>query len=272
MKQEARNNEAAGETVSESNQVAVPSDTPEPSVPKPVDGFADWMRDRPFAHAMRMMWIDTGTIIGNSYYPEYADRDILRYSADSLAQKAGRFADHFGALRDHNRDSFMAAKNGNWEGAATGNELAHQDCGNCHYEFWPLSARGFVKETMEGWSQNGTVFSDEPWGEQVFTSPASVRLSMVNMRTAMGQANMAIMNEDLDAFRSATERLHKFADKQFKIWDGIKRQAEAIANLARDNKLDEVGGHYIKLTKYCRDCHADSSDGRGLDPLLWEQQ
>lgn len=265
QQQEASNNAPVNDT-------AKALDTPTEPAPQPAktdDRFEAWMTERPFNQAMRLMWVDAGIIIGNSYYPDIADIDSLRYSADSLAQKADRFATHFEALRDHNRDSALAAKRGDWGDTVAQNELAHQACGNCHYEFWPLSARGFMKETLEGWQETQDVFGDEPWGAQVFTGPPSVRLTMVRMREAMMRAGVASQKQDLDNFLEATEALHKFADSQFKIWDGIARQAKIIAQLAREEKLDEVGTHYTQMTQYCRDCHANLSDGRGLNPLPW---
>lgn len=266
VKQEAPGNQPA---IVQTNNARTEA-KPEPVVPAPNSEFESWLDENPFNQSMRLMWIDTSNILGNSYYPDIADRDSLRYAADSLARRSERFAAHFRAMRDHNRDSYAAAKLGNWDLAAEQYELTHQDCGNCHVEFWTLRARGFASETLQSWKNSNTVFVDVPLVDQEFSSPGSVRLTMVKLRAALDQAGAAVNNKDLDAFRDATAKLHNFANKQLLIWDGITNQAEAIAKLARDNKLDEVGGHYIKLTKYCSDCHADSSDGRGLDPLPWE--
>jgi hypothetical protein len=230
------------------------------------------MQDRPFRRAMRQMWVDCGVIIGNSYHPQVADTDLLRYSADSIAQKAGRFAAHFRAIRDTNRESAMAANRGDWEAAGAKNKLVHQACGDCHFEFWPLSARAFKKETLQGWYDSRDVFGDEEWGGQVFTAPTTVLLSMERMRGQMMATMQALKTKDKPAFLKATAAVNKFADKNLKIWEAIERQAKAIAQLARERKLEDVGERYTKLTRYCRDCHESSSDGRGLDPLPWPQE
>ncbi|MCB9895151.1 MAG: hypothetical protein H6839_11925 [Planctomycetes bacterium] len=269
-------NSAANNSPSNAVPVAInePAPTPEvqqPDKPTGID-WTDWMHDRPFVSAMRLMWVDCGVIIGNSYHPDIADMDLLRYSAESLSQRSENFARHFRALRDANRDSATSARAGDWDKAREQNEDAHRSCGGCHFEFWPLQAREFVADTLKGWHENQDVFGDEPWGKQVFTAPAPVRLSMITMRDNMQKAAVAIDAQNLDEFLAATKVLHGFADKQLSIWDGIKHQAEAIAQLARENKLDGVGDHYNKLTSYCHNCHETSSDGRGINPLPWKQE
>ena len=100
----------------------------------------------------------------------------------------------------------------------------------------------------------------------------TVRAGMLRRRSAMSASYDAIREKDTGAFLRETGRVHKFAEKNLQTWEGIVRHAKAIAQLARESKLEEVGSHYRKLTQYCRDCHKESSDGRGVDPLPWPQE
>lgn len=227
------------------------------------------MQDDPFKLTMRQMWIDCGQIIANAAKPGLEDPWLLHYSASALTRKAERLAQHFEKLRDANRASALAAKKGDWKSATEQNRTAHRTCGECHFDYWTLGAREFVPGTMQGWLANQDVYTDEPWGKQDFIGAPSVRLTMVNLRDAMEKAEVAVQAKDLDALMTATEVIHKFAEKQFGIWDGIRQRAETIARLADENKLHLVGEQYRKLAGYCRDCHQSSSDGRGINPLPW---
>lgn len=231
--------------------------------------FAEWTTHAPLRTEMRSMWIDCGLIIGNSYHPEVADLGMLRDIATDLARRAGSLAGYWQTIRDANRESANAVKAGDWSLAAEQNNLAHRTCGACHYQYWPWQGRSFTPDTLKGWRDSQDVFGDEPWGEQVFTAPAPVRASMQKMAGMMLAAEAAIAEkQDGEALR-LTGELHKPVEKQLDAWRGIERRALNIARLASEGKPEEVGEQYKAITQACRDCHATSSEGRGLDPLPW---
>lgn len=245
-------------------QPAAQSESPAAAHP-----FADWTTHSPLKATMRSMWVDCGLIIGNSYHPDVADLHMLEDVADDLARRAGGFAGYWQTIRDANRDSATAAKEGNWELATEKNALAHSTCGACHYEYWPWQARGFAPDTLKGWKDSQDVFGDEPWGSQVFSAPAPMRASMQKMAGLMLGAEAAIIDKNEVETLKLTGELHKPSEKQLEIWRGIERRALTIARLAREKKPEEVGEQYKAIAKACNDCHAEASDGRGLNPLPW---
>lgn len=241
----------------------------QPETPAAVHPFAEWTAHSPLKASMRSMWIDCGLIIGNSYHPEIADLSILQDVAEDLARRAGRFAGYWQTIRDANRDSATAIREGDWGLAAEKNLEAHRACGACHYEYWPWQGRAFTPDTLKGWHDSQDVFGDEPWGEMAPTAPAPVRASMQKLAGLMLGAEAAIAERNEAESLRLTGGLHKPSETQLEIWRGIERRALSIARLAREGKPEEVGEQYRAIAQACNACHAETSDGRGLNPLPW---
>jgi hypothetical protein len=237
--------------------------------PEPGSNYADWVRDNPLRNRMRGMWIDCGLIIANSSAAMNPDADHLRSSAIQIANEAREIEEFWKRIQDHNRDEVTAAMEGDWETASKRWYDVHEACGECHDVLWTMEARGMMPGTVEAWAEKQSPFEGK-WSEQVFTSPPGVRKGMQKLRDNMFAAATGIDNEDIESVKQATQIVEKAAKKNLRFWSGIRRNADAIVQKARDKDFD-VRNEYENLRGYCIECHEATSDNRGVTPLPWPQ-
>ncbi|MDC1141940.1 hypothetical protein OAU50_02510 [Planctomycetota bacterium] len=245
------------------------SQPPERIGPTP---WEDWMHHSPIRENMRRFWVDMGQIVANSARPELVDGmgvELLDSAAADIERRAERIAGYWKAVRDRASASVLKARAGDWPAAYDDLDEMHHECGNCHHEYWTQAARGYLPETLKGWHENGTPFEYEPWGEQVFSAPPKVRARMDKLRTDMNASFAAIDAKDLTAYDRTVKAIYDTSNKQYKIFNDIALNAAQIQNAANVGDLGGVEKYYNRIATKCITCHAETADGRALNPLPW---
>ncbi|MHC4839789.1 MAG: hypothetical protein ACYTDT_02370 [Planctomycetota bacterium] len=244
-----------------------PDTNPQRAGPSP---WEDWIHHSPIRENMRRFWVDMGLIVANSARPEVAEMEYLDSAAADIERRAGRIAAFWKAIRDRASASVTKARADDWDGAFKELDELHHECGNCHYEYWSQAARAYIPATLKAWSDNGTPFGNNPWGEQVFTAPPKVRKSMGKLRDDMNASYRAHEAGDLSAFNDNIRAMYEVAKKQFQTFDAIARDARQIQKAATTGDLSSVETHYRNIAARCITCHANTADGRARDPLPWK--
>jgi hypothetical protein len=235
----------------------------------PAKPWAEWVAESPMRQKMRSMWWACGLIVGNSYYAEYADVQLLRQAAENVATKSDAFAKHWEAVRDNNRRAAAAVNDNDWARVSEQLVETEQACEACHFENWSMATRGALGDTLKGWHDSDNVFEEEPWGNMNLNGAPTWINHMLRMRRVVRGTMFRARRLDKDAVLRGTREIHQFADDQARRWRLIEGQASAIGRAARRGALWEVQGHYSAMRNYCIECHARFAPDRGLAPMPW---
>lgn len=254
-----------------------PVAAPAPSLPSPAqvdvpDPLQDWLAQSPMRLKMRSMWIDCGMIVRNVEGSGLCDFDSLEGSAEDIARKADSFADMWEAIRDQNRAMAAKAKEGDWFEARYQSQRIWSSCTDCHIENWSQHTRGFRPATIEGWLYNRNTADDVPTADITLSAPQPFIELMFTMMRGLNQSVRGIENHNANRVLDASAAVHRVANVQLQFWRAIEGQARAIAELAANNRVDGVAGHYAKLTQNCIDCHTHyvKDQRTPLNPLAWK--
>ncbi|MCC6573995.1 MAG: hypothetical protein IT462_09400 [Planctomycetes bacterium] len=253
-----------------------PSPTAKPAIAEPKAPPQDWLDHSPLHFVMRAMWADCGMVLLHARDTETGNLESIECSAEDIARKAGRFAQLYAAVAKPANDLGRAAKDGQWDAAATAYERLNKACCDCHVEYWPPKLRGFNADVVKLWREKGSPVDETPWSydyaERLEHPPTTPYRSLMRCwNDGTGDIASALEKRDAAGTQESAGDLFKSVDNQAQAWTRLNERARSMQQFAMRGNFAPMKGTYERMIAECNSCHAALVDKppEMLTPLPW---